>query len=246
MHPKNYDLARRDLIYFCKKYTVVVLIFLLIAAGVLFADNKPSDELIGVSFDRPLNDKQLVDFTESYSAKPVTLYFVAGDLFGSRIYDQDKDIQTNLQDLRETIVKMQKSARAGAILKAQILVGKISPKSFGTEKDSQRDAAYILHRYKTSLEIERETVAGAPLVYSIELLVPIKNAESIRRDSLVSAVRPSESKLTKRGLLRVVAAPERPAVLVATPFSEGEYQDHLKLYADILDLSKLSQEDLAK
>jgi len=243
MHQKNYGFAHKNLVLFC---TTVVLTSLLIAAGVLFADDKASDELIGVSFVHPLNDKQLVDFTKSYSAKPITFYFVTGDLFGSRNFDQEKDIQTNLQALRATIVKMQKSARSGAILKAQVLAGKISPKSFGTDEDSWRDAAYILHRYKTSLEIERETVARVPLVYSIELLVPIKNAESIRRDSLVSAVRPSESKLTKRGVLRVVAAPERPAALVTAPFYESEYQDHSKLYADILDLSKLSQEDLAK
>jgi len=221
------------------------MIFLL-SATALLAGEGSDDELVGISFGRTVEDQALIRFVQTYDAKPVVLYFVTDDLFGSRRFNSQKDLTSNMQALRETIIKMQRSARDGTMLRARELAGSTSVQSLSSDKNIQRNVAYVLHRYEVSLDIENDVLGGKPIIYSLNMKVPKAKLAALRHDPLISSVRISELRLTKIGLLKVVAAPEHSSALATKTFEEDSWSPQA-LYDRILGLANASAEEgLAK
>jgi hypothetical protein len=220
----------------------VVALFLIAITEAFAAPSATDRDLLGLNFDKPIADSALVRLLDDHSAQPLVFYFVAGDLYGTHRTQSSTSAALALVELRAAIARMQRGARAGAILRARNFVNRTSAASLEDDPRLHEEAAYIIHRYRTSVEIEADALAEKPLVYAVELLAPKSALSGLRRDPAVAEMVEAEYRVTRKGITRIVTAPKHPEP-TRVDLLELESQTSSSLYKAIVMLSELAIPD---
>jgi len=182
---------------------VAVLLGLLIIIGVVYHIYQ-SPKLVAVSFGQAVSDEAVLSLVKQYYAEPTLFYGVAGDLSGSYPANA-KNTADDLAAYRQTTIEMQLGSKASSISRAKDILATVSI----NDPRFQQEGNYIVHRFRTSIGIEQNLLAGGPLVCALELKVPADEVGLLQKDPRLKRVELAEFlPLTRKGPAFIAPQPQ--------------------------------------